>query len=92
MSDQPDGLQYNQFCQRFREWRGKLDLVLRQEHKAGEKVFVDFAGQTVPIVDPSTGEIRDAQIFVGVLGVSNHTHAEACWSQSCPSGSALTCA
>lgn len=46
----PDGLQYSQFCERFRQWKGTLDLVLRQEHRAGEKVFVDFAGQTVPVV------------------------------------------
>jgi len=77
----PDGLQYSQFCERFRQWKGTLDLVLRQEHRAGEKVFVDFAGQTVPVVDPKTGEVREAQIFVGVLGASNYTYAEACWSQ-----------
>ncbi|MCH7858018.1 MAG: transposase [Gemmatimonadetes bacterium] len=47
--------------------------MLRQEHRAGEKVFVDYAGQTVPVVDPETGEIRESQIFVGVLGASNFT-------------------
>jgi transposase len=54
----PDGLQYTQFCEHYRRWRGRLDLVMRQEHRAGEKAFVDFAGQTVPIVDRETGEIR----------------------------------
>ncbi|MCK5651695.1 MAG: IS21 family transposase, partial [Gemmatimonadetes bacterium] len=58
--------------------------VLRQEHKAGEKTFVDYAGQTVPVVDPETGEVREAQIFVGVLGASNFTFAEATWTQSLP--------
>jgi transposase len=52
----PDGLQYSQLCECYRRWRGRLDRVLRQEHKAGDKVFVDFAGQTVPIVDRATGE------------------------------------
>lgn len=82
--DHPDGLQYTQFCERYRRWRGTLDLVLRQEHRAGEKVFVDYAGQTVPVVKRATGEIRQAEIFVGVLGASNYTYAEACWSQALP--------
>jgi transposase len=82
--DHPYGLQYSQFCERYRRWRGGLDLVLRQQHRAGEKVFVDFAGQTVPVVDRGTGEIREAEIFVGVLGASNYTYAEACWSQELP--------
>ena len=80
----PDGLQYSQFCERYRRWRGRLDLVLRQEHRAGEKVFVDYAGQTVPVVDRATGEVRQAEIFVGVLGASNYTYAEASWSQELP--------
>lgn len=81
----PDGLQYSQFCECYRRWRGRLDRVLRQEHKAGDKVFVDFAGQTVPIVDRATGEVLfEAQIFVGVLGASNYTYAQACRSQELP--------
>ena len=80
----PEGLQYSQFCEHYRRWRGALDLVLRQEHRAGEKVFVDFAGQTVPVVDRATGELREAQVFVGVLGASSYTYAEACWSQELP--------
>jgi transposase len=79
--DHPDGLQYSQFCELYRRWRGGLDRVLRHEHRAGEKVFVDFAGQRVPVVDRTTGEVREAEIFVGVLGASNFTYAEACWSQ-----------
>jgi transposase len=77
----PDGHQYSQFCTLFRKWKGSLDRVLRQEHKAGEKAFVDYAGQTVPVIDATTGEVRQAQIFVGVLGASNFTFAEATWSQ-----------
>jgi transposase len=79
---EPSGYQYSQFCDLFRYWRGKLDLSMRQEHRAGEKMFVDYCGQTLPIVDPTTGEIRDAQVFVAVMGASNYTHAEATWSQS----------
>jgi transposase len=57
---------------------------MRQHHAAGEKVFVDYSGKTVPIVDQRSGEIRPAQIFAGVLGASNYTYAEASWTQSSP--------
>ena len=58
------------------------DGVMRQDHRAGEKLFVDYAGQTVAIViDADTGEVRDAQVFVAVLGASNYTYAEATWTQ-----------
>jgi len=77
----PFGYQYSWFCERYRQWLGRLDLVMRQDHRAGEKLFVDYAGQTVPIVDPHSGEIHDAQIFVAVLGTSNYTYAEATWTQ-----------
>src|SRR5690606_33029064 len=76
---------YSHFCESYRRWRGGLDRVLRQEHKAGEKVFVDFAGQKVPIIDHATGEVLfEAEIFVGVLGASNFTYAQACRSQELP--------
>ena len=78
------GYQYTQFCEHYRRWRDRLDPVLRQEHRAGEKTFVDYAGQTMPVVDRDTGEIREAQIFVGVLGASNLTFAEATWTQTLP--------
>jgi len=80
----PDGLQYSQFCEAYRKWAKRLDLVMRQRHRAGETLFVDYAGQTMPVVDPRTGEIRDASIFIAVLGASNYTYAEATWSQSLP--------
>jgi len=60
----PEGYQHSQFCHLYRQWAKKLDVTLRQEHRAGEKVFVDYAGQTVPIVDPATGEITQGQIFI----------------------------
>jgi transposase len=80
----PDGYQYTQFCRHYRIWQGRLDLVMRQEHRAGEKLFVDFPGQTLPITDPDTGEIWQAQLFVAVLGASNYTYAEALPSQELP--------
>lgn len=72
-----DGYQYSQFCDLYRRWAKMLDLVLRQTHRAGEKLFVDYAGETVPIVDVQTGEVREANIFVAVLGASNYTYADA---------------
>jgi transposase len=81
---QPDGYGYSQFCALYREWVKRLKPSMRLSHKGGEKVFVDYAGQTVPIVDPKTGEIHSAQIFIGVLGASNYTYAEAHESQALP--------
>lgn len=81
---QPDGFGYSWFCQTYRRWAGRLDLVMRQEHRAGEKLFVDFAGMTVPIVDPDTGEVWQAELFVAVLGASSYTYAEALPSQALP--------
>lgn len=80
-----EGLQYSAFCDRYREWlQNTVEPVLRFEHRAGEKCFVDYAGQTVGIIDRHTGEIREAQIFVAVLGCSNYTYAEASWTQALP--------
>jgi len=75
---------YSQYCEHYRRWRGQLKRSMRQIHKAGEKCFIDYAGQTVPIVDPATGECYPAQIFVAVLGASSYTFAEATRSQSLP--------
>ena len=77
----PNSYQYSWFCDHYRAWRGKLDVVMRQDHRAGEKLFVDYAGQTVPIIDRTTGEIKTADIFVAVMGASNYTFVEATWSQ-----------
>ena len=81
---QPDGFLYSWFCVRYREWAGKLDAVMRQEHLAGEKCFVDYCGHTMPVTDRDTGEIRQAQIFVGVMGASNYTYCDATFSQTLP--------
>lgn len=80
----PEGFGYSWFCQTYRVWAGRLDLVMRQQHRAGEKAFVDFAGQTLPIVDPDTGEVWQAELFVAVLGASSYTYAEAVASQALP--------
>jgi transposase len=80
----PEGYLYSWFCETYREWAGRLDLVMRQSHRAGEKVFVDYAGQTVEVVDRTTGQVRDAQIFVCVLGASSYTYTEATWTQALP--------
>jgi transposase len=73
----PEGYGYSRFCDLYRRWLQKLDLVLRQEHRAGEKMFVDYAGATIPIHDPQTGEVQPAAVFVAVLGASSYTFAEA---------------
>lgn len=80
----PDGLQYSCFCDRYRAFVSKLKPSMRQIHLAGEKAFIDYAGQTLPIQDPVSGEVREAQIFVAVLGASNYTFAEATWTQGLP--------
>jgi transposase len=81
----PEGYQYSQFCNLYRRWAQKLDVTLRQEHRAGEKMFVDYAGQTVPVVNPSTGELIQAHIFIAALGASNYTYAEATAAEDLPS-------
>lgn len=81
---EPQGLQYTAFCNHYRRWLARQELVLRQEHLPGDKAFVDYAGQTAPVVDRLSGEVRPAQIFIAVLGCSNYTFAEATWSQKRP--------
>ena len=73
----PDGYRYSRFCELYQRWRRKQDVVLRQEHKAGEKLFVDWAGTTIPIYDPRGGPVQQAHLFVAVLGASSYTYAEA---------------
>ena len=79
----PDGYQYSQFCEHYRRWRGKLDYVMRQEHRAGEKTFVDYC-TGLSIVDRLTGELLTTQLFVAVWGASNYTYADATLSQTLP--------
>ncbi len=77
----PDGYGYSRFCELYRRWNRRLTPVMRQHHVAGERLFVDYAGTTLEVVDPATGEVREAQLFVAALGASNLTYAEASWSQ-----------
>ena len=76
-ANHPGGYGYSQFCEHYRRFARKLDPVLRQEHRAGERMFTDFAGPTIPVHDPRTGEITPAHLFVAVLGASNYTFATA---------------
>lgn len=80
----PAGLQYSAFCEHYRRYARTLDLSMRQVHRAGEKCFIDYAGQTVPVIDSATGEVRETQIFIAVLGASNYTYCEASLSQRLP--------
>jgi transposase len=77
----PDGYGYSRFCELYRAWEGPLSPTMRQNHVAGERMFVDYAGTTLTVIDPSTGEARTAQLFVAVLSASNYTYAEATWTQ-----------
>ena len=73
---------YSAYCEKYRAWAKRLKRSMRQVHPGGERLFVDYAGQTVPVVDPASGEVRRAQIFVAVLGASNYTYACATWQQT----------
>jgi transposase len=79
-----DHYSYSQFARRYAAWTKKLDVAMRQVHKAGEKLFSDFAGHTLPIVEAATGEISQAHLFVCSLGFSNYTYAEAFASEQLP--------
>jgi transposase len=81
----PQGYQYSYFCELYQKWRKQLDVSLRQEHRAGEKLFIDYAGQTVAIFDPDTGRVDfQAQVFIATLGASNYSYVEATVSQTLP--------
>ena len=73
----PEGYGYSWFSERYRAWEQRIDVVMRQDHKAAEKLFVDWAGDTIPYVDASSGEVRQAHLFLAVLGFSNYTFARA---------------
>lgn len=79
-----NGYEYSWFCREYKAWKNTVEPVMRQVHRAGEKIFVDYAGDTISVVHPDTGEVVQAQVFVGVLGASNYTFAEATWSQELP--------
>jgi len=78
----PDGYQSTQFYEHYKRWKRTISPWMRQNHKAGDKLFVDYAGHTVPIYSQKTGDAYQAQIFVAVLGMSNYTYAEATWDQT----------
>lgn len=75
----PDG--YSQFCEYLSQWFDRKDISLHIEQSPGDKLYTDFAGKTMKVVDPDTGEMREAEIFVGVLGYSGKTYVRACESQ-----------
>jgi transposase len=77
----PDGHGYSRFCELYRTWEGRLSPTMRQTHVAGERLFVDYAGTTLEVIDGTTGEVIAAQLFVAALGASNYTYAEASWTQ-----------
>jgi transposase len=84
-ADNPgDHYSYSWFCELYRRWASSVEISMRQDHKAGEKLFTDFAGQTIPIVDRETGEITQAEVFVAAHGFSSYTYAEAVASQELP--------
>ena len=77
----PEGYQYSYFCELYQKWSGTLDLPLRQVYHAGEKMFVDYAGMPLKVVDIRSGTVIEAPVFIAVLGASNYTFAEATPSQ-----------
>jgi len=77
-----DGHGYSRFCELYSEWRRRLAPTMRQTHVAGDKLFVDWAGDTVPIIDPMTGEVHEAHLFIAAFGASSYTYAEARWSET----------
>jgi transposase len=79
-----DGYGYSRFCDLYRDWLKTVSPTMRQTHAAGEKLFVDWAGDTVPVFDAITGQERRAHIFVAALGASNYTFVEARWSEALP--------
>jgi transposase len=79
-----EGYSYSQFCCHYRAFEKRLSPVMRQHHEAGDKLFVDYSGKKIPIINATTGEVREAEIFVGVLGASNYTYCEATFTQTLP--------
>jgi transposase len=77
----PDGYRYTQYCEIYRRWLRRRGLSMRQVHRAGEKLFVDYSGKKPTIIDPTTGEVIEVELFVAVLGASSYTYAEATRTQ-----------
>jgi len=82
LEQHPDGVRYTAFCDHYRRWKKQQRLSMRQVHKGGDKLFVDYSGKKPSVVDPATGEVTEVELFVAVLGASNFTYAEATRSQA----------
>ncbi len=78
----PDGFSYSRFCDLYHAYVNTIDVRMRQTHKAGDKLFIDYSGKKPEIIDPTTGEVCSAELYVAVMGASNYTYIEATWSQS----------
>ena len=83
-ADEPQGYGYSRYCDLYGDWKKQISATMRQTHLAGEKLFVDWAGDTIGVVDPATGVEHRARIFVAALGASNYTYAEARWTETLP--------
>ena len=77
----PDGYRSSQFCYHYKIWGKRVNPVMHMNHKAGDKMYVDYAGKTLSIVDKDTGEIKEVQFFAAILGASQYTYTEAFMSQ-----------
>ena len=84
LKDHPGGYQYSRFCDRYKQWCTRIDLVLRQRYRGGEKVFVDYAGPHFEVVDQESGDVREVMVFVGGMAASNYTFVDLTWSRSLP--------
>ena len=84
LAEQPTGYSYTRFCELHKGWKATVSATMRQTHLAGERPFVDWAGDTIGVFDPATGEEHRARIFVAALGASNYTYAEARWTETLP--------
>lgn len=76
-AERPGGYSYTRFCELYRAWRGHIEPIMRQERKAGDMLFVDYAGQKMPVIDRLTGEERQMPVFVAALGTSSYSFVEA---------------
>lgn len=82
--EHPQGYGYSQYCRHYQAWCKSLRPMMRQKHRGGEKLFIDYAGQTMAVVEPETGEVREVQIFVATWGASNYLYVEGHEAQSLP--------
>jgi transposase len=77
----PDGFKSSQFRTHYKTWSKRVNPVMHMTHKAGDKMYVDYAGKTLSIVDKLSGEVKEVQFFVAILGASQYTYCEASYSQ-----------